>query len=259
MAYFSTSPCICTRLTPLDTADSTPEFTRHRDIRRVSPFITTSGLSLWVYESDSVSACSPISRTFCSALMNFVTEYSFGCAYPRLTLSKKSLQSDLSLDTLSNEDYTVSHRLKSFGFEFATHPAEWPEYRNRVSCDATSNAFPCFHDKYICPDQGRYFGDKGSLVAFMDTLGVDPAFARARGIMPFGHAAAWRLWNSSRCVQLCAFLDDLLHEGVVSMPLFIAHRAVLPEYPYNNAVLDYPRSVTSPPPSPPSRVHSAPP
>ncbi|KAI0683477.1 hypothetical protein C8Q76DRAFT_570349, partial [Earliella scabrosa] len=211
-------PCVCTCLTPLHAADSTPEFRQQRDVRRVSPFITTSGLSLWVYESDSISPTSPISRTFCSALMNFVTEYSFGCAYPRLTFDRKSLLSDLCMDTLSDEDYTVSHRLKTFGFEFAVHPAEWSDYGDSGADDKTSEPFPCFRDLYICPDQGRYFGDRGSLVGFMDPLGVDVAIARARGIMPYGHAAVWRMWNGGRCDQLCAVLDDVLHEGVISMP-----------------------------------------
>ncbi|KAI0708388.1 hypothetical protein C8Q76DRAFT_600848, partial [Earliella scabrosa] len=49
-----------------------------------------------VWCSSTISALSPIVSGPCTALMNFVTTESFGCAYPALTFSRRCLLGDES-------------------------------------------------------------------------------------------------------------------------------------------------------------------
>ncbi|KAI0708387.1 hypothetical protein C8Q76DRAFT_627608 [Earliella scabrosa] len=212
----------------LDVVPTTDSFAADRSIGRVATILTTTGLFIWVYEADCVSACSPISRTWTTGLMNFVTPYTFGCAYPRLTLRRLALMADLCVDSMEDKDFITMHRMHGVGFDFALHPTVWPQYKKSPPLNDGLDIYPCLRDAYICPDQARFFGDQGSLVVFMDHFSGDAELAKRRGVAPYGHGAIWRLWSSQRCDRFCAVADELLHGALVSAPTVIVPNAVLP-------------------------------
>ena len=78
----------------------------------------------------------------------------------------------------------------------------------------------CSRRFYTCPSQGRFFGDHGSLVIFFDPLGGDSAYCEEHNIAPFGPMILWRIISSFSCDDGCDF-DDILEEGVTSIPVFI--------------------------------------
>ena len=51
--------------------------------------------------SSSLSPITPITRSWTSATINYVTETSFGCAYPELTLHRRALVADMCLTGLT--------------------------------------------------------------------------------------------------------------------------------------------------------------
>lgn len=63
-------------------------FAFHHHITCMSEFHLVSGLVIVIYEFCTPSACDILSRSWTTALMNFVTGYTFGCAYPQLTFNK---------------------------------------------------------------------------------------------------------------------------------------------------------------------------
>ena len=200
-----------------------------RDITASTAFYLRNGKTIIVYRSCHISPCSPISRMPSSALMTFFTEFTFGCAYPALTLRRRSLLSDMRLRTLSPDDEDQLTSLLRAGFSFAVSPTAWEEYRTTAAEPPRPNTHFCLRRRYLCPQQGRYFGDRGSLVGIMDPLSYDGSVIRSRSIPPFGPMVAWRLLNTYDCMEGCDMRDPLLHEWHISIPIltlpcpFFAH------------------------------------
>ncbi|KAI0698728.1 hypothetical protein C8Q76DRAFT_593184, partial [Earliella scabrosa] len=171
LEYLLYSPFIAPHLIFHGTVIMLKPHRTHRAVSRIAKFSTTSGLHVSVHESTTISACSPISRSWNTALINFVTETTFGCAYPRLTFHKRAILPDMHLVTMTREERNVLAHLHNIGFSLAFHPGEWGDYEARTRSTRFNVAlFPCFRHLYICPDQGRYFGDPGSLVGFIDPI-----------------------------------------------------------------------------------------
>ena len=189
-----------------------------RDVHRREVFCTSRGRLLHVYETSGVSACSAIARSWCTGLMNFVTEFTVGCAYPRLTLMKQAIISDLRIPSLCDEEYVTMARLIEAGFDLVHDPTQLPTYFQYGDPNPPPGIFPCLANLFICPDLGRHFGDAGSLVLFLNPLGGDVANARALGVMPFGVMAAWRLWCTHACNGGCADRRGVVPRGMISMP-----------------------------------------
>ena len=141
-----------------------------REVRRYASFIARSGRELRVYESESLSAITPITRTWCTALVNYVTETSFGCAYPQLTLRRLTVVADMCLTGMSLEERQTMDAMMAAGFTFAFHPAQLLETDDRAldAEELPRGLYPCLRAKYVCPAQGRYFGDVASRVSCKD-------------------------------------------------------------------------------------------
>ena len=204
----------------------TPAYAHTRDISRRETFKTSRGRIIHVYEAFGVSACSVLARSWCTALMNFVGEFSFGCAYPRLTLSRHALVSDLRVSTLADEEYVTMARLIEAGYDLVSEPTQLPPYVHRARPDPPPGIFGCLADLFICPDQGRHFGDGGSMVVFFDPLRGDARSARVLAVAPFGVMAAWRLWSSQSCDANCAQQGGVVPRGMISMPSVFVGGAV---------------------------------
>ncbi|KAI0745597.1 hypothetical protein C8Q76DRAFT_789965 [Earliella scabrosa] len=81
-------------------------------------FSLKNGRTVVVY-SNTVSPCSPLSHSMSSALLTFVTEHSFACAYLRLTLRRRALLSDIRIGRMDDTDKAVFGDLAYAGFSFA--------------------------------------------------------------------------------------------------------------------------------------------
>lgn len=149
---------------------STVAFAHTRDVRRSAVFYTNNGTRVYIHESVTVSPLSPTTRMWCSGLMNFVTELSYGCAYPRLTFNRECLVSDFLLEGLRQDDIHTMTRMTNVGFVFVNHATQLPRYGHHAIIGHDIEQYRCMANHYICPDQARYFGDKGSFVAFFDPL-----------------------------------------------------------------------------------------
>ncbi|KAI0745904.1 hypothetical protein C8Q76DRAFT_569002, partial [Earliella scabrosa] len=214
-------PQTAAMITFRDTCDAPERFVLDRDITSITTFYLRTGKFLVVYKSSVVSACSTISRSPTTAHMTFFTEHTFACAYPALTFSRRAIMADLRMDSRCETDPVVMEALTRAGFEFTVNPAHWPEYKMPEGSVNPSNTYACLRERFLCPVQGRYFGDRGSFVGFLDPLARDPRSIRAANVPPFGSMVAWRLFTSYDCAESCDILDPILHEWLVSTPILI--------------------------------------
>ena len=182
----------------------------------------TNGKSIYVHQSYTSSPCAPISRSPCTALSNFVNGYGFGCSHPELTLSRRALVADRELLYFSPHDAQSVDRLLAHDFCLAVSPTAWPEYRRDMDDGILRSAEECWRERYVCPNQGRYFGDKGSLVGFFDPLAGDEERCIKDNIAPFGPMVIWRLMTTFECNDGCEYLDEVLEPGVTSVPVFFS-------------------------------------
>ena len=195
-----------------------------RDITETFRLRLRSGLEMHVRRSSTSSPLSPIARASCTALMNFVTPESFGCAYPRLTLKNRALLCDIGMTAVDHLDGAAMNALVDVGIDAAVHPSHWPDYR--IWSPTPGNTYTvnaCWRSHFICPEQGRFFGDRGSLVDFVSPLDCGSVELRDRGAPPFGCSIVWRLSSSYRCVMSCEGRDVLLPEGVTSQAIMFVH------------------------------------
>ena len=85
----------------------------------------------------------------------------------------------------------------------------------------------CFRQFYICPSQGRYFGDRGSLVDFFDPIARGEDFCARRSIPPYGPMVVWRVLSNFDCERDCVIYDDDLEEpdDISSIPILFRQTA----------------------------------
>ncbi|KAI0745901.1 hypothetical protein C8Q76DRAFT_605437 [Earliella scabrosa] len=215
--FFSSSPFLAQRATLESITTPSAAFISQREIARYATIYTADGGIIIINESVTMSPCSPIARSWTSALINYVSPHSFGCAYPPLTFNRRTVVSDMSLENLTNQDVWTMAEMTSYGFSFALDPSRWPEYRHPRSKFVSPGIFPCMRKRFLCPDQGRYFGDRGSLVDFFRPLSDGPTFLKERRLPPYGPMATWRLWITRVCDSGCARDDPLLDAGLISI------------------------------------------
>ncbi len=133
--------------------------------------------------------------------MNFVNDVAFGCAYPRLTLARQGLMSNLASESCQFpwEPESFS-RLRRAGFSFAYVPYQLPGYTPSPQWRPTyPGRYPCFGHLYICQAQERRFDDPGSMVGLTDPLSTPVSDIKQRGQAPFGVMVVWRLVSSFIC------------------------------------------------------------
>ena len=194
-----------------------PSFTALRHISSIAETQLTSGRRIIVYESDSVSACNVVAGMWTSALMNFVTAHTFGCAYPRLTLASRGLLSRPRLAAVSDHDEYVGRTLKARGFLFSFSSTNWIPSNEIEHLASPMGTVDCGRSLFLCSHQGRFFGDRGSLVIIIDSFSVDRLYLKSRCIAPYGPMVAWRLPNLEPCNHDCLNTDNVLPPNVVSI------------------------------------------
>ncbi|KAI0746094.1 hypothetical protein C8Q76DRAFT_607229 [Earliella scabrosa] len=196
------------------------QFGAERDISGIITFRLRSGRSIAVYKAAASTGCSTLVRSPSTAVMNYITEHSFACAYPALTLHRRALLSDVRLSTLSDVDCVVLGATVRGGFTFAPHAGVWAEYRDLLPHPAPNTTNPCFRKQYICPQQSRHFGDPGCLLDYMDPLYSEHSgSARGRELPPFGLTVTWRLLTLFLCQHRCDTSDPVLNDWLVSTPI----------------------------------------
>ena len=191
---------------------------RHVDTRHVTDSLDISlsnGRSIIIHAAASSSACHAIACSPSSLGTTFVTEFSFATAYPRLTFSRRAIVCYALLAESSPSEIDAYQRIRNNGFSFEEDPASWTEYSGEQYSGVELPPFDCLRSLYMCPQQGRYFGDEGSMVCFMDTLSVDVTLLKDRCIPPYGIMAVWRLPSSVACDAQCDEFDDILAPGVL--------------------------------------------
>lgn len=197
-------------------------FNLQRDILETTQIHLRTGRTIHIRCSATLSPLSPIARSLCTAMANFVTAHSFGCAYPRLTFDNKALLSDLRRESMVDFDAGVMQTLAEQQIELEIDPANWRQYRLWSTNPTVTNAHrACWRSHYICPEQGRFFGDRGSLVDFVDPLQTPATTLREQGSPPFGTTVLWRLSSSYRCPLSCESHDSNLPIGQTSTAVIL--------------------------------------
>ncbi|PIL26236.1 hypothetical protein GSI_11991 [Ganoderma sinense ZZ0214-1] len=191
----------------------------HRHIVSSLVVHLTNGRSIIVHQSYTSSPSAPISRAPCTALSNFVTPYSFGCSHPALTFARRALLADKELAIFSPFDFEALDRLLARNFSIAVSPSAWPEYRRIFEDGLLWSPEECRRDRFVCPNQGRFFGDKGSMVGYFDPLGADEERCMKNNVAPFGPMVIWRMMTTFECDDGCDYLDEALDHGVASIPV----------------------------------------
>ena len=214
-------PDICPDIAQANTINPPHQFKLQHDIVETLQITLSNGRRIYVHCSSTASPLSPIARAPCTALINYVTPESFGCAYPLLTLYNKALQSTtmaVRADELSNQDHRLTCTLRQLNIETSVSPSHWQQYRMwPQALNSAEDLGPCWRSHFICPNQARYFGDSGSLVDFVDPLHDSPASLQAISAPPYGMTTIWRLSSSFRCALSCESHDYILPQGLVSM------------------------------------------
>ena len=194
-------------------------FPFHRHISRIAEFHLTSGTLIVLYESSTPSACDGISGYWTTALMNFVTAFTLGCAYPRLTFNRLSLLCEARSYAMAWWDHDMANHLDHLEFEFDIRPDSWPLVKSMMSPSSPSliTVAECGKELYICPLQSRYFGDPGSLIMFFDGFYVDIEDLRDLGVAPYGPMVAWRIPSVGTCNGGCIEDGRILPPFITSM------------------------------------------
>ena len=185
----------------------------------------SSGRSINIHAAASASACHAIACSPSSLGATFITEFSFATAYPRLTFNRRAILCYDLLGEGSASEIDTYQRLRDYGFSFEEDPTSWPEYSSEQYSGLNLSPLECLRSLYMCPQQGRYFGDEGSMVCFMDTLSVDVTWLKERCIAPYGIMAVWRLPSAVLCDAQCDEFDDILAPGVTATSIMFENES----------------------------------
>ncbi len=190
------------------------------DIRRdVHLRCKQTGLEIIIHIANTRCALSPITRTWATALCNYVGVGRAGCGYPSLTLERRSLLARLPSHHFGESDVEERLLRPNAGFQFARTAAMWPEYVRRGQLPVVATGAwrsPCLREAFLCPYQGRYFGDRGSLVDVFDVLGVVSPMLDCTYLPPYGIGCVWRMQTGMLCDGPCSGQDDYLPPEVTS-------------------------------------------
>lgn len=178
-------------------------------------YVGPTGRLIRVICSHTESAFTPITEYPTCALVNYMDQFSFGCAYPAMTLKHRAVTPNLP--NLSWAALARVKRLADFRME------RWPEVPNPPAMPSlmkdifgwADNPLPlwastvCLRSTFQCPGQARFFGDQGSLLDFFEPDKVDHGVMAHFHHPPYGVTAVWRM-ESADCTRGCASGDYLL-------------------------------------------------
>ena len=179
----------------------------------------TSGRSVHIHCSLSSTAAGGIIRSPTTALANYVSSYGFACSYPRLTLDRRGLLADFTLEDRTELDVKTMGNMLARGFSFSVSPAAWMEFQG--SPDPTGALSPgrCLRSRFLCPAQGRYFGDAGTFLDYFDPLAGHDEYCAVTGQAPYGPMLVWRLMSTFLCDDDCDAYSDIMEEGTSALPV----------------------------------------
>ncbi|KAL1942567.1 hypothetical protein VTO73DRAFT_6169 [Trametes versicolor] len=194
---------------------------------RMVTYRCRSGRFLKLYTSISISSLDPIAVSPTTALINWMSTRAFGCGYPALTMNRQAIGTSIA-DQLPGVPALFT-LLASHGFDTRPTPWFWRSYVSAVLAPHWGPWFrPCLRQLYICPSQGRYFGDAGSLLNIFDLHGTDHDQMRARHQLPYGVSLAWRLcFGGGPCDGCCSSSDPLLPEGVGTVAAVMVSQPII--------------------------------
>ena len=185
-----------------------------------------NGLNIHLHSSYTSSAVAGIARSFTTGLSNYISGQGFACSHPVLTLHRRALLSDVVLDAKSALDTRIMANMIARGFQFAVSPSTWPEYLICPDNAGAQSALQCWRSLYMCPSQGRYFGDPGSFVNYFDPLAGDADVCVSRSLPPYGPMLAWRVMTTFPCTDDCDSYDALVGDGVTSLPILVTQNSL---------------------------------
>ncbi|KAH9855224.1 hypothetical protein C2E23DRAFT_883187 [Lenzites betulinus] len=140
-------------------------------ITTVTTFNAAHNRFVAIFTSTSETALEPIAASPASAMVNWLSPSAFGCGYPALTLKLQSI-------VMEPSDYDIPlillyADLARHGFQISFEPHRFNNWSTRIPPSPIPSQQPCLRRWYLCPDQGRFFGDGGSLVMIIDLLHED--------------------------------------------------------------------------------------
>ena len=194
-----------------------PPFPVLRHITRIARFYLSSGRIITVYESTTGAACGVVCGEWTSALMNFVTESTLGCAYPRLTLNYRGIICDGRTHVRLGIDDATYGRLIAKGFELSPYSSAWASFSTGPYSVSVPSVGGCGKMLHVCPFHGRFFGDPGSLVIFFNGFFVDLDTLRDTCVAPYGLMMAWRIPTKGNCEGRCVEDESTLPALVTSI------------------------------------------
>ena len=172
-----------------------------------------------IHASASSSACQSIACSPTTLGTTFVTEHCFATAYPCLTLNYRAIICRDELTESMDSELDVYDRLEEQGFSYEVEPTAWLENASQRDHKNAAGESICMRSLHICPQQVRHFGDRGSMLTFMDPLNVDLNTLKDGGIPPYGIMAVWRMPSSVLCDKQCDELDGILMPGMLVAPM----------------------------------------
>ncbi|RDX45227.1 hypothetical protein OH76DRAFT_1358349 [Lentinus brumalis] len=152
-------------------------------IESATPFWTSSGGPIMLYESYTSDPLAPIACRPSSVEIAYINPIYFGTGYPSLTLERRGLVAD-TRD--SSEAMDVVEKWEGWGVDVRFAAKEWKRYQ-RFKCAATLG---------LCPFQLRSFSDDASMRCRMIPTAAEP----------LNTTVQWRL-AARKCGVECGGLD----------------------------------------------------
>ncbi|KAL1942613.1 hypothetical protein VTO73DRAFT_4853 [Trametes versicolor] len=153
-------------------------------VAQMRTYVCQNGRSISIHTSRSLSPLDPIAASVTTALCNWVSPVVFACGYPALTFKLRSVGRDVFRRNTSI-GMLYAH-LVSSGFEIQSDPSAWEDYNALVPESTSDYHQSCMRSLYLCPNQARFFGDPGSIVAVVDSEATDHVVLRGSHQPPYG-------------------------------------------------------------------------
>lgn len=99
--------------------------------------------------------------------------------------------------------------------------SESAEYASTEAYEDYPRVEECWRHRFLCPAQGRFFGDRGSFVDYFDPLRGGQEQCSERNIAPFGPIVVWRVLSTFNCEEGCDLYDDAIDAGILPIPVVV--------------------------------------
>ena len=124
-------------------------------------------------------------------------------------------------------------RLKANGMTFSYYSPKWTEYSTGPYASSSPLMTACGRTLYVCPSQGRFFGDSGSLIMFLDGFLVNLDNLRNRCVAPYGKMTAWRISSKQTCEGRCIEDKSVVPPYVHTILIHFQDRPISPPHDEN--------------------------